>query len=158
MVETKRDPAVGKAMIAWWALQGDEPIEYVQEYLIDARKELDSLINRRRRELGPVDEETLSGLSLVLYALSLAFKAEEVAYKLQFKRRTRGKPINKLDRAHLEHRAALLVERLVDQGVKQEAALEQAKQETGVSRSEVLARMKGRKALRELVRRQRESA
>ncbi|MBS7670977.1 hypothetical protein [Croceicoccus gelatinilyticus] len=144
MAESKRDPSIGKEWLAWYALNGDEPLEFVGEYLMDALPILGGYIAKSRQNMSQEDEAFLSGLHLVLIGLAGAVNGDgSVPYKLT--RAKRGKPINKHDRALNGHRAAAIVESLVALNIKQEAAVAQATEETGMSRAEIFTWLKHRR-------------
>lgn len=94
----------------------------------------------------PEDGKFLSGLHLVLIGLASAAKADgNTAFKIDFKRVQRGKPINTYDRALIGHKAAAIVEAAIREGIKQEAAIAQATEETGLSRAEIFSWLKHRR-------------
>lgn len=146
MVESKRDPAIGAQWLAWWALQGDEPLEFVGDYLGQAAQTLSEYLFRTESEIAPEDEEFLTGLHLVLLGLAAAADDEGKApFKIVFKNRNKGKPINTFDRARIGNRAASIVEEGVREGCKQESAIAYAMQETGLSRSEIFSWLRHRR-------------
>lgn len=141
------DPdAVGWAWIAFRALQGDGSLEAVaiaardlQEKLGDAGPVLHAL--------GEQDiEKAVSSTHLFMIALSEMLDPNGTSeYKIEIKHRWKGKPINRRDRALRGHRAAGMVERLVQDGMKKEAAIAFAKDETGLSRAEIFSWLKQRR-------------
>jgi hypothetical protein len=146
MVDSKRDPAIGAEWLAWHALQGDEPLEFVGEYLDHAVPLLGQYIARARGSMQAEDAAFLSGLRLVLIGLASAAKADgNTKFKLDFKRVKRGKPINTHDRALTGHRASALVEAYLKNGIKQEAAIAAAIEATDLSRAEIFSWLKHRR-------------
>lgn len=113
--------------LAYWALQGDEPEDCLAAYMKQAAQD------------GCVHE------FLIHYLADCLDQNGASDYQLKLVRRKRGKPINRMDRALRGHRAAGVVERLVNDGVKQEAAIAQASEETGLSRAEIFTWLKHRR-------------
>lgn len=145
MAETKRDPSVGKEWLAWYALQGDEPLECVAEYLDFASQSLGKLCAAKQEALTPDERKFLAGLHLMLIGLSSAATGDGgTEYRLTFKRK-RGKPINRHDRALLGHKVAGWVEREVRAGKQQEQAVLEAVENFGLSRAEIFAWLKHRR-------------
>ncbi len=70
-------------------------------------------------------------------------------YRLVLQRTRKGRPKRKSDAANLGHKAAHMVEKMVGEGVKQEAALAAAGTETGLSRAEIMKWMGQRSFFRE---------
>jgi len=64
-------------------------------------------------------------------------------FQLKLVGRKPGKPINRHDRALRGHRAAAIVEKLVQEGVKQEAGIAAATEQTGLSRAEIFTGLVG---------------
>ena len=148
MTDYHRDPEIiGYEWAAWWALQGDEPLERVRDCAVD--------LERRLGELGPglFEQDPREAVNIVaaahLFMISLAELLDENGsseFKATISRRKRGKPINKHERAMVGHRAAGIVRRLVEEGLKQEAALEEAKEKTGLSRAETMTWLRAERA------------
>lgn len=140
MGKSNRDPEqVGYEWAAWWALQGDEPMERVHECAVHLQSKVGevaaSLHNRGDHEAAAA----ISAAHLFLIAMSeLLDPTGTSEFKAEVKRRKAGKPINKHERALRGRRAASIVERLVGEGWKQEAALTQAQEETALSRAEIM--------------------
>lgn len=140
MANGHRDPeVVGYEWAAWWALQGDEPLARVRDCAVDLEHRLGQLgadLHRRQEFDG---DEIVAAAHLFMIALTELLDENGTSeFKATISRRKRGKPINKHERALVGHRAAGIVRRLVSEGWKQEAALQQAKQETGLSRAETM--------------------
>ncbi|WP_126172861.1 hypothetical protein [Altericroceibacterium xinjiangense] len=145
MADTKRDPSVGAEWLAWWALQGDEPLECVLDYLEEAEEELGKLIAENDR-LSRADDNFLSGLHLVLIGLAGAIRGEgETVYKLEFKRARRGKPINTHERALHGRKVAGWVESEISAGKQQEQAVLEAVELFDLSRAEIFSWLASRR-------------
>ncbi len=157
MVERKRDPAVGKAWLAWYALQaGDEPTDCVGEFLDEIGPRLGEFLANRSDQLAAEDRQFLSDLRLVLIALAGAAKADKgFAKKIEWKNRTAGRRGDRLKRANDEYQAVALVERLISEGHQEESAVQQAVIDTGISRAEIFARWRYVRAWRDPDARQR---
>jgi hypothetical protein len=148
MAESKRDKSIGAEWLAWYALQGDEPPEFLGLYLDAAAPLLGEYIARERKSIKPKDKEFLSALHLVLIGLASAAKADgNTALKIDLKRVRRGKPIDTFERARIGHKAARIVEAAVSGGIKKEAAIAQATAETGLSRAEIFSWLRHRRHL-----------
>lgn len=149
MVNTKRDPSIGKEWLAWWALQGDEPLDCIPDYLRDANEYLGDFLAANRDELTPDDHHFFAGLRLALIGLAGAARGDgSTEYKLDFKRARRGKPINKMDRALQGNGAASWVEREIEHGKQQEQAVLEAVEQFGLSRAEIFSWLKHQRAIR----------
>ena len=148
MTDGRRDPKViGHEWTAWWALQGDEPLERVRDCAID--------LERRLGQLGADlhERQDHDGANIIaaahLFIIALAELLDENGtseFKATLTRRKRGKPINRHERALVGHRAAGIVRRLTDEGWKQEAALQHATSETGLSRAEIMTWLRAERA------------
>jgi uncharacterized protein (DUF58 family) len=150
MAESKRDPSVGKHWLGYWALQGDEDMQFVSEYVSHAKDMVRELIGDPPPLPGRNTQEELTGLLLFLIELELALAEEGSSeFKVQIKRRKPGKPINKLDRANAGHKAAAMVEKAAEAGMKTEAAIADAGDRTGLSRSEIFTWLRKRREDRE---------
>lgn len=156
-VETKRDPKVGKAWLAWFALiDGDEPIECVGDFVADAQARLGDLTRRRRLAIGREDETFLSGLRLFLIGLDAAIKGSPESYHKVEITRQRGAS-NHTEAARLGHRAAALSERLeaanmLETGKKlTKNAVADAAAATGLGRTEIYRWRRHRRALAMMV-------
>lgn len=133
MAESKRDPSVGLDWLAWWAIQGDEDPAFIGEYLEYAQ--------RRLGEIEAADpsraSDDLTGLRIVLLAILEAMQPDGDTY-LQVKFSHRKGRVNKLERAKLGRKAAVLaLRREREDGDPTEAAVAFATEQTGLSRSEV---------------------
>ena len=148
MADYHRDPEViGYEWAAWWALRGDEPLERVRDCAVDLERRLGQL------GAGLYEQNHLESANIVaaahLFMISLAELLDENGsseFKATISRRKRGKPINKHERAMVGHRAAGIVRRLVEEGWKQEAALQQATEKTGLSRAETMTWLRAERA------------
>lgn len=146
MAESKRDPIVGKHWLAHSALEGDESLEFVREYVSHAKHLVGDLTANLRTLNDPGMAEEITGLFLFLINLEQAMAEDgDSSFKIEIKRRKAGKPINKLARAREGHKAAGMVERAVREGVKQEAAIAEAVEKTGLSRSEIFTWLRKRR-------------
>lgn len=151
MAKPKRNPdIVGKHWLAWHALHGEEDVSFVREYVSHAR----DLIGDLSADLRPADsrdtKEELVGLHLFLIGLEQGLAEEGTSeFKVTIGRRKPGKPINRTDRANAGHKAAAMVEKAVEAGTKQEAAIADAVQRTGLSRSEIFKWLANRRRTRD---------
>ncbi len=137
-MDRQRNPEqIGYEWCAWYALEGDEPLECVAEAARHLEQKLGELA---AGALGPAEGRKVAG-SAHLFMIAIAELLNENGssqFKAEIKRRRKGKPINQHDRALVGNRAANIVERLVSEEWKQEAAIEQATSETGLSRAEIM--------------------
>lgn len=148
MVDSKRDPSIGPEWLAWYALQGDEDFEFVHRYLAQAQTDMGKFLAEERNNISRENEKLLSGILLFLIGLEEAADAGGTSdFKMSFVRRKAGKPVNKFERARRGHKAARRVTQLCDEGWKQEAAISQVGDETGLSRSEIFAWLRHRRKL-----------
>ena len=121
--------AVGWAWIAWCALEGDGSLEALAKATNDLQHRLSSR-----------DEKAVADARLLMIALSEMLDPNGTSeYRIDIRRRKRGKPINRHERAMRGHRAAGIVRSLEKDGWKIEAAIQRAIEETGLSRAEVFA-------------------
>ena len=138
-MDRHRDPQqIGYEWCAWYALQGDEPLECVGEAARDLELKLGKLA------AGKLDPEegakVASSAHLFMIAVAELLDPEGTSqFKADISRRRKGKPINRQERALRGHRAARIVRTLEADGWKTEAAVQQAIEETGMSRAEVFA-------------------
>lgn len=149
MADGKRDPeAIGYEWTGWWALQGDEPLNRVWDCAVD--------LERRLGQLGAVlhERQDFEGANVIaaahMFMIALAELLDENGtseFKATISRRKRGKPINRSERARVGHRAASIVRQLVKEGWKQEAALQKATDETGLSRAETMTWLRAERAI-----------
>lgn len=117
---------------------GSEPLDVLIGFL----ERLDPRLvetSRQRAEAGDGDAEgTLNDARLVLIFLREALREDgSTDMRLHLKRRRRGQPIDKRERAQKFGRAAAIVERALQAGDKQESGIAAAMAETGLSRSEI---------------------
>ena len=146
MAEPKRNPAIGKHWLAYYALQGTEDLEFVREYISHAKGLIGDLSAGLRKPDCTETKEEVSGLFLFLIALDQAMAIDgQSEFKVEIKRRKAGKPINRLDRANAGHKAARMVEAAVQVGTPTEAAIADAVTGTGLSRSEIFSWLKHRR-------------
>lgn len=140
MVDSHRDPdEAGHEWTAWWALQGDEPLSRVGEAAWHLQARLGDLGRRLGESGDKAAAETVAASRVFMLAIAQMLDDDGTSpFKAKIVRRTAGKPSNRLDRAHVGHRAAGIVIRLVSEGWKQEAALAQATAQTGLSRAETM--------------------
>lgn len=141
MVDAHRDPEqIGYEWAAWWALQGDEPLERVHECAIQLQRKVGELSARLGATGDHEADQVLASTSLFLIAIGEILDPNGTsAFKAEIKHRKRGKPINKHERALRGRDAASSVQILVDAGWKQEAAVMQVVTDTGLSRAEILS-------------------
>lgn len=140
MGEGHRDPErVGYEWAAWWALQGDEPLSRVRDCAIHLQQKLGEL-SFKMHAIGDEEAEKIAASSnLFMIALAELLDEEGTSeFKAKIERRRRGKPINKHERALKGNKAAALVQRLVDEGWKQEAAIQEAVTQLALSRAEIM--------------------
>ena len=155
MAEAKRDRAlVSPAMLAWWALQGDEDRQFVRDFLISARKQVGQI--SRDAYDGALHEYRgfLADLHLFLISMEEAMNSDGGTHlELRLVRRTsgkRGRPRGRsLDRARLISRAASIVDRLVAEGWQVEPATAEAVRLTGASRTQIFERRQKNENLRQ---------
>jgi hypothetical protein len=114
---------------------GEEPAEIVARYL--------EALAQSGRIVGGSDDVALEMLARALRG------DKALAMKLSVGRAKAGKPVAKEVRAKVGHRAANMVERLLAEGWKQEAALAEAERETRLSRSEIMTWLKNRRDWRD---------
>lgn len=147
MVDGRRDPEqVGYEWAAWWALQGDEPLERVHECAVDLQRKLGDISARLNRQGEHEAEEIVAAANLFLIAIAEILDPNGTSeFKAEIKRRKSGKPINKHERALRGRSAASAVQRLVDGGWKQEAAIHQVVGDTGLSRAEIMTWLASRR-------------
>ena len=145
-----RDPAeIGHEWTAWWALQGDEPLERVRECAVELQRQLGELGQSLHQRDDLASESVVSATRFFLITLAELLDENGTSeFKATISRRKRGKPINKSARARKGNRAAGIVERLVKSGWKQEAALQQAVTDTELSRAEIMTWLRSRRARR----------
>lgn len=139
-MEPRRDPEkVGYEWAAWWALQGDEPISRVRDCAVHLQEQLGALSHRMHVSGDSEAASIAAAANLFMIALAeLLDENGESEFKARIERRKRGKPINKHARALIGHKAAAIVQNLVADGWKQEAAIEQARADTKLSRAEIM--------------------
>lgn len=133
-------PPLGPEWLAWHALHGDGSLDTVHACAMALRDDLGWLAHKlsEARQFG--DAETVSATHLFLIALAELLDPNGISeYKATISRRKPGKPINRHARAVTGHRAASIVMKLVKEGWKQEAAIEQATTETQLSRAEIMS-------------------
>lgn len=135
-----RDPEmVGYAWAAWWALRGDEPLERVRECAVDLERQLGQLGVKLHKRLDSNGASVVAAAHLFMIALAELLDEKGTSeFKAKIERRKRGKPINRHERALRGRKAAGIVMELLSEGWKQEAALQQATQQTGLSRAEIM--------------------
>lgn len=148
MVDGHRDPEkIGYEWTAWWALQGDEPLERVRDCAVDLERRLGQLGANLHNGKDYDAAKIISAAHLFMIALAELLDENGTSeFKATISRRRRGKPINKHERALVGHRAAGIVRRLVSEGWKQEAALQQATDQTGLSRAETMTWLRAERA------------
>ncbi len=164
MVKSKRDPSVGAAWLAWYAImEGDEPVECVWQYISEAKDKLVDLSRRlsaSRRlpdNLTAEDQAFLSAdLMLLLVALDAAANGGDTFNALRLARRPGGRP-NYIERAHCRDDALQRFEALRAESWKVDAAAKQVEAETGVKRSTLLDWRRKTRQQREVFRARRPS-
>lgn len=142
MGEGHRDPElVGYEWAAWWALQGDEPLSRVRDCAVHLQAKLGEL--SAGTPLSVDAHKVISAANLFMIAIAELLDDDGSSeFKAKIERRKRGKPINKHARALKGHAAAGIVLRLVSEGWKQEAAIEEAVGKTSLSRAEIMTWLK----------------
>lgn len=140
---------------------GDLNGRTAEEWLADCLQQaaecaaLSEELNRKIRLHGRLTQQDARELadqarrqSTLAHVLASCLSADgATAYRLVLQRRKRGNPHDdSYERANRGHRAAGIVERLVKEGMKQEAALAQAREETGLSRFEIMSWKRYRRA------------
>jgi hypothetical protein len=148
MADGHRDPeAIGYEWAAWWALQGDEPLDRVRDCAVDLERRLGQLGANLHERQDYDGANIIAAAHLFMVALTELLDEKGTSeFKATISRRKRGKPINRHERALVGHRAAGIVRRLVNEGWKQEAALHQATEETGLSRAETMTWLRAERA------------
>lgn len=131
------------------ALQGDEPLERVRDCAIDLERRLGPLCADLHERKDYESANLIGAAHLFMIALAELLDENGTSeFKATISRRKRGKPINRHERALVGHRAASIVHRLVGEGWKQEAALQQATEEMGLSRAEIMTWLRAERAVR----------
>lgn len=132
--------AVGWTWIAYCALRGDGSMDAFLAASKDVEKRL-GIAGVELHEAGLRESaKTVSDAHLLVIAFAEMLNSDGTSeYKIEFKRRKKGKPINRHQRAQRGHRAAGIVRRLETEGWKTEAAVEQATTDTGLSRAEIFS-------------------
>lgn len=151
MADGHRDPeAIGFEAAAWWALQGDEPLSRVRDSAVDLERRLGQLGAGLPAYLDHDAAKVIAAAHLFMVAFAeLLDENGTSTFKATITRRKRGKPINKHERALVGHRAAGIVRRLVEEEQwKQEAALQQATDDTGLSRAEIMTWLRAERAIK----------
>lgn len=139
---------IGWEWAAWWALQGDEDGTLVHSSAVELQKHIGALSARLHDAGDQEGSKTAAAAQLFMIAMAEMLNPDGSSmFKVTIAKRGPGKPIKKHQRAIIGHRAAAIVEKYVKQGWKQEAAVEQAKAETGLSRAEILAWLSGDRKL-----------
>lgn len=135
-----RDPEeVGYQWAAWWALRGDEPLERVHECASDLQAKVGGLLDLIDEGDHQTAGEVIAATHLFLIAIEELLNPDGTSqFKAEIKHRKRGKPNNRHERALRGRQAAAIVQRLVDEGWKQEAAIAQAGSEIELSRAEIM--------------------
>ena len=130
---------LGWEWAAWYALQGDENLELVHRSATELQKQMGD-VSARLHASGDIEgSKVVAAANLFLIAMSELLDSKGTSlFEASITYRKRGKPINKRKRANNGHKAAGIVDRLVGQGWKQEAALMKATDDTGLSRAEIM--------------------
>lgn len=130
---------------AYYALQGDEPLECVFEALTQLREQI-GLLSAGRLEEGEASK-IISNTHFFLIAIEELFNPRGISiFRAEITKRKRGPIPSRHSIAKRHHKAVSLVRKLQREGWESvEAAVQQASDETGVSRAEIFAWMKGRK-------------
>lgn len=130
---------LGWEWAAWYALQGDVSLDLVHRSAKELQSKLGD-VSARLHTSGDIEgAKTVAAANLFLIAVAELLDNEGTSvFKAAIGKRKRGKPINKHQRALIGHKAAAIVDKLVEQGWKQEAALMEATEKTGLSRAEIM--------------------
>lgn len=141
-------PNTHPAWKAYYAFVGYEPTEAVVEYLELARAMYASESVGEFEFLPGGRDWFEADLQLVLIAMTDALKPDGTSdMKLTISRRAAGNPPDKLGASRRGHAAARIVEERVASGEKKEAAVQFAKEQTGLSRTEIWKWLRHRKNL-----------
>ncbi len=134
---------------AWSAFDGDGDTGAIVDFVSVYRPLLGAISARLHGVVSREDGKVLADIHLVLVGLELSL-AGKMPVRTLFEHARSGAPVNRHAIARKGHAAARLVERLKRLGWKQEAAIRQATETTGLGRSEIFVWLKKRKADRQL--------
>jgi hypothetical protein len=132
--------ALGWEWAAWYAMIGDEDRDKVHASAAALQRSVGDL-SARLHEQGDRDgSDVAAAASLFMVALAEMLDPNGTSlFKAEIGKRGKGRPHNRLAIARRGHHAAAIVDKLVAEGVKQEAAVQQSSDETGLSRAEIMA-------------------
>lgn len=140
---------LGWEWAAWWAIQGDESLELVHKSAVELQKAL-GVVGSRLHDNGDIEgSKAVAAANLFMIVMAEMLNRDGTSmFKATISHRGRGQPIKRHQRALIGRQSAAMVEKLVAEGWKQEAAVKQAEAETGLSRAEIMAWLSsGRKLL-----------
>ncbi len=132
--------ALGWEWAAWYAMQGSEDRELIHASAAALQGSVAAL-GRRLYDEGDKDGSKVAhAASLFMLAMAEMLDRDGTSlFKAEISKRGKGRPHNRTSIANRGHKAAAIVDKLVGEGVKQEAAVQQCADETGLSRAEIMA-------------------